>query len=232
VIALLVLGFLVGVRHALEADHLAAVASLATRSASMADKVKVAAAWGGGHAASLVLLGSALIILGVSLPESTSRGFELVAAAVLVALGVDVLRRVRRQRVHFHVHQHDGGGRHVHAHAHGGEGAHDRSRHAHEHARGLLPRALAMGGLHGLAGTGALVLVSLQLLDSGLEAFAYIVTFAVGSILGMVAFSLALSLPLAWSPRLLEASAGRLEATLGVVTIALGCWMAVRAAAF
>lgn len=230
VIALLLLGFLVGVRHALEADHLAAVASLATRSASLADKVKVAAAWGGGHAASLLLVGSALIALGVSLPETASRGFEFLAAAVLVALGIDVLRRLRKQHVHFHVHEHDGA-RHLHAHAHGEE-AHATSAHAHEHARGLLPRALAMGGLHGLAGTGALVLVSMPLLGSGLQAFAYILTFALGSVLGMVAFSVALSLPLAWSPRLLEASAGKLEATLGVVTIAVGCWMAVRAAAF
>jgi ABC-type nickel/cobalt efflux system permease component RcnA len=232
VIALLVLGFLVGVRHALEADHLAAVASLATRSASLADKVKVAAAWGGGHAASLVLLGSVLVVLGVTLPDTASRGFELVAAVVLIALGVDVLRRVRRQRVHFHVHQHDGGARHLHAHAHGDEAAHESSAHAHEHARGLLPRALAMGGLHGLAGTGALVLVSMQLMGSRMQALVYVLTFTLGSILGMVAFSLALSLPLAWSPHLLEASAGRIEAALGVVTIALGCWMAVRAAAF
>lgn len=229
-IALLLLGFLVGVRHALEADHLAAVASLATRSASLGDKIKVAVAWGGGHAASLVLLGALLMGFGVTLPEAASRTFELVAGVVLIALGIDVLRRVRRQRIHFHLHQHGDGPRHLHAHAHRGDGSHEKSQHRHEHAHGLLPRALAIGSLHGLAGTGALVLVSLQLLGSGMEALAYVLTFALGSILGMVLFSLALSLPLSLSPRLLEASAGKLEATLGLVTIAVGGWMAVQAA--
>jgi len=230
VIALLALGFLVGVRHALEADHLAAVASLATRSASLLDKVKVAAAWGGGHAASLLLLGALLLLLGVSLPESASRGFEFLAGVVLVGLGIDVLRRLRKQRIHFHVHRHGGGARHLHAHAHADDGAHAVSDHAHAHARGLLPRALVIGGLHGLAGSGALVLVSMQLLGSGVEALAYVLLFALGSILGMVAFSVALSMPFAWSPRLLEASAGRLEATLGVITIGIGCWMAYTSA--
>jgi sulfite exporter TauE/SafE len=230
VIALLALGFLVGVRHALEADHLAAVASLATRSASLLDKVKVAAAWGGGHAASLLLLGALLLLLGVSLPESASRGFEFLAGVVLVGLGIDVLRRLRKQRIHFHVHRHGGGARHLHAHAHADDGAHAVSDHAHAHARGLLPRALAIGGLHGLAGSGALVLVSMQLLGSGVEALAYVLLFALGSILGMVAFSVALSMSFAWSPRLLEASVGRLEGTLGVITIGIGCWMAYTSA--
>jgi len=231
VIALL-LGFLIGVRHALEADHVAAVASLATRSASLRESVKVAAAWGSGHAASLVLAGAAVLALGVSLPESVARGFEMLAGVVLIALGVDVLRRARRRRIHVHVHEHDGA-RHVHVHAHqDDQRPHDASAHEHEHATGLLPRALAVGSLHGLAGSGALVLLSVQMVESRLQAFAYVVAFALGSVLGMVAFSLALSLPLAWSPRLLQGRTGKLETLLGVATIAVGGWMAVQAAAF
>src|SRR5262245_6575422 len=91
-LGVLLIGALVGVRHALEADHIAAVATLATRAASLTDKVKVAAAWGGGHAVSLVLLGSLLIGLGASLPERVARGFELAAGATLIVLGIDVLR--------------------------------------------------------------------------------------------------------------------------------------------
>ena len=227
-LAVLLLGFLVGVRHALEADHIAAVTTLATRSAAWLDKVKVAAVWGGGHAASLLLLGSVLIALGASLPERLARGFEIAAGSMLIALGIDVLRRLRRRRIHFHVHQHADGVRHLHAHAHNGESAD----HRHEHAHGLLARALAVGGIHGLAGSGALVVLSMQMLGSGIRALAYVLSFAAGSILGMVGFSLALSLPLRVSPRLLERVAGRLEAALGVVTITLGCWMAVQAAAF
>lgn len=231
-LAVLLLGFLVGIRHALEPDHVAAVTTLASRSASLADRIKVAAVWGSGHAASLMVLGGILIALGTTMPERVARGFEIVAGIVLISLGIDVLRRARRQRIHVHVHQHGDGARHLHVHAHPGETRHDPAAHEHNHVRRLLPRALAVGSLHGLAGSGALVLLSMQLLGSGLRALAYVACFAVGSILGMVAFSVVLSLPLVFAPRLLERTAGKLEAVLGFVTISIGCWMAVQAAAF
>ncbi|HEY8516094.1 MAG TPA: urease accessory protein [Candidatus Binatia bacterium] len=232
-LALLLMGALVGVRHALEADHVAAVAALTTRSASLGDRVKLAAAWGGGHAASLMVAGAALVLLGVSLPEPAARGFEALAGVVLVALGVDVLRRVRERRIHVHVHQHGDAAPHVHVHAHAGESApHEHSPHHHEHPATPLPRALAVGTLHGLAGSGALVLLALPMLGSPVRALLYVATFAIGSIVGMVLFSLALSLPLVWWPRLLQASTGKIETALGVVTIALGGWMALQAAAF
>lgn len=231
-LAILLLGFLVGVRHALEADHVAAVTTLASRSASLMDRVKVAAAWSSGHALSLVALGTVLIALGTTLPERVARGFEIAAAVVLIVLGIDVLRRARRRRIHVHVHQHGDGARHVHVHAHENEARHDPAAHQHDHVHGLLPRALAVGGIHGLAGSGALVLLPMQALGSGLWALAYVGCFAVGSILGMVAFAVVLSLPLSLSPRLVERAAGRLEAVLGVATIAIGGWMAVQAAAF
>jgi sulfite exporter TauE/SafE len=231
-VAVLLLGLLVGVRHALEADHIAAVATLATRAASVTDKVKVAAVWGGGHAVSLIVLGSLLIALGTSLPEPVARGVEIAGGGMLIALGIDVLRRLRARRVHFHVHQHGDRARHVHAHAHDERSHHDPTAHDHQHTQGLLPRALAIGSIHGLAGSGALVLLSMQLLGSRLHALAYVLCFALGSILGMMAFSLALSLPLSISPRLLERVSGKLEAALGVVTIGVGCWMAVQAVGF
>src|SRR5512141_920036 len=114
----LFLGLLVALRHALEADHIAAVTSLAGRSGSLLDRVKVAAMWGSGHAAALTLLGGGLVALGTALPERVARGFEVAAGCMLIALGIDVLRRLRARRVHLHVHQHGDGIRHLHAHAH------------------------------------------------------------------------------------------------------------------
>jgi len=96
--SLLALGLLLGLRHALEADHVSTVATLASRSGSARQTVGVAAAWGVGHAAALVLLGTALIGLGASLPERVSRLLELAVGAILVVLGVGVLRRLRERR--------------------------------------------------------------------------------------------------------------------------------------
>jgi hypothetical protein len=228
--ALLILGFFLGVRHALEADHVAAVASLATRSSSLANTLRVAAAWGAGHTMTLVLFGSILLALDASLPPDAGRILESAVGVMLVVLGVDVLRRLHRRRIHLHRHQHDDGVHHFHAHAHGEEPLHDPARHDHDHVSGLLPRALLVGGVHGMAGTAALTLLSLQTLHSVAWAFVYLALFGVGSILGMVLFSMVISLPLRFSARHLTWASNGLQAALGVVTLLLGCWIAVQAA--
>jgi ABC-type nickel/cobalt efflux system permease component RcnA len=225
--AFLVLGFLLGLRHALEADHVAAVASLATRSPRLAHTVRLAVAWGVGHTLALVCFGAALLALEISLPEEAGRALESVVGVVLVLLGADVLRRWRRKNVHFHLHEH-GGRRHFHAHAHEGEREHDPQRHEHQHASGLWRRALVVGGVHGLAGTAALAVLSLEALPSFTWAVIYLALFGFGSILGMVLLSLVISLPFRWSAAPLGRARGRLEAALGVLTILLGGWMALQ----
>jgi sulfite exporter TauE/SafE len=230
--ALLILGFFLGVRHALEADHVAAVASLATRSSSLANTVRVAAAWGVGHTMTLVVFGSILLALDASLAPDAGRILESIVGVMLVVLGVDVLRRLYRKRIHLHVHRHEDGVHHLHAHGHDEIALHDPEHHDHDHVSGLLPRALLVGGVHGMAGTAALTLLSLQTLHSVGWAFVYLALFGVGSILGMVLFSVAISLPLRFSARHLVWASNGLQAALGVVTLLLGGWIAVRAAFF
>jgi sulfite exporter TauE/SafE len=227
---LLILGFFLGVRHALEADHVAAVASLATRSSSLVNTVRVAAAWGVGHTMTLMVFGSILLALDASLPPEAGRILECAVGVMLVVLGVDVLRRLHRKRIHLHVHRHDDGIHHFHAHAHDEKRLHDPARHEHDHVSGLLPRALLVGGVHGMAGTAALTLLSLQTLHSVGWAFVYLALFGVGSILGMVLFSMVISLPLRFSARHLIWASNGLQVALGVVTLLLGCWIAVQAA--
>jgi ABC-type nickel/cobalt efflux system permease component RcnA len=228
--ALLILGFFLGVRHALEADHVAAVASLATRSSSLANTVRVAAAWGLGHTMTLVVFGSTLLALDASLPPDAGRILECAVGVMLVALGFDVLRRLHRKRIHLHVHRHGDGIHHLHAHAHEENALHDPAHHEHDHVSGLLPRALLVGGVHGMAGTAALTLLSLQTLHSVGWAFVYLALFGVGSILGMVLCSMVISLPLRFSARHLIWASNGLQAALGIVTLLLGCWIAVQAA--
>jgi ABC-type nickel/cobalt efflux system permease component RcnA len=153
------------------------------------------------------------------------------AGLVLAALGVDVLLRLRRKRVHFHQHQHDDGLRHLHAHAHEGEsvGSHDVLHHHHAHARGTLARALLVGSVHGLAGSGALVVLALQSAGSAGRVFAYVVVFGAGSVIGMVLFSLAVALPLRVQARHWAWASRGLEAALGASSTALGLWIALQA---
>jgi sulfite exporter TauE/SafE len=225
-------GFLLGIRHALEADHVAAVASLASRSRSPASTARIAAIWGMGHAAVLVLLGSILIGLDATLPDGIARAFEFAAGAMVVILGIGVLRRLRRKRLHLHVHQHGEGVRHVHLHSHQGEVSHDPAHHEHDHAPLPLQRAFLIGSVHGLAGSAALVLLAIPLGHSLAREIAYVAVFGLGSIFGMVLFSVAISLPLQVSARRLSWAANGLEGVLGITNIVLGCWIAARASLF
>jgi ABC-type nickel/cobalt efflux system permease component RcnA len=230
--SLLGLGFLLGVRHALEADHVAAVASLATRASSTRQGVTLAALWGAGHACMLLLVGGLAVAAGAAMPPGLARALEAAAGLLLAFLGWDVLRRVHRRRIHFHVHRHAEGLRHLHAHSHSGESAagHDPDRHRHEHPQGLLARALLVGSVHGMAGSAALVVVSLQAVGSVPQAIGYMAVFGAGSVLGMVLFSLIIALPLRVRGGYLERAARGLEAALGAASMALGLWIAARSA--
>ena len=227
-VTLLVLGFFLGMRHALEADHVAAVAALATRSSSRRDIIRVATVWGVGHTTALVLFGSVVLGLEATVPARVSAGFEAMVGIVLVVLGVNVLRRLRRARVHFHVHEHAGGVRHFHAHGHE-TARHDPQHHEHAHPRGLFGKAVLVGGLHGLAGSAALVLLSLQAIHSTSRALAYLAVFGAGSILGMVLFALVITLPLRAATRLPQWAANGIEAVVGFGSITVGLWIAVHA---
>lgn len=222
--SLLALGLLLGLKHALEADHVSTVATLASRSASTRQTLGVAAAWGLGHAAALVGLGTALIGLGATLPENVSRMLELAVGVILVVLGGGVLRRLRQKRIHLHFHEHDGV-RHLHAHAHAGaRGTHD-SAHDHGHRPLLWRRPLLIGGVHGLAGTAAITVLALPVGGSAAQALLYLLVFGCGSILGMLALSVVVSLPFRVAARHLGRVAFGLEALLGVADVAIGAWI-------
>lgn len=220
------LGFLLGMRHAADADHIAAVATLATRSRSVGETMLQGAAWGTGHTLTLMVFGGAVLAAGLAVPERAAEALELAVGVMLVALGADALYRLWRKRVHFHAHRHTGGAAHFHAHAHQGEGApHDPARHDHAHPRGVAGRALLVGMMHGLAGSAALILLGLEAMRSPALAFAYIAVFGVGSIIGMLLLSAAIAVPLRWSSRRLGRAHNALSAAVGLATLVLGCYI-------
>jgi hypothetical protein len=220
----LVLGFFMGMRHALDADHLAAVASLATRSRSTSRTIARGAAWGLGHSLTLLLVGGICLLLGFQIPEGAARGVEAGIGLMLIGLGGEILYRMRRRGIHIHAHRHAGGDVHIHAHRHPSSSApHDA--HDHPHARGLPRRALLVGMMHGLAGTAAIVLLAVQALLPPWLGVIYISIFGLGSILGMAALSAVIALPLHLSGRRLARPSVGLEGLIGVGTVAIGVWV-------
>jgi hypothetical protein len=252
-LSILIVGLLLGMKHATEADHLAAVATLATGQNSLAQTIRQGVAWGIGHTLTLALFGALVLALGKAIPEHMERALELAVGLMLVALGADVLRRLVRQRIHFHVHRHVAGGRHVHAHSHAGEGPHRLSLHRHAHlpstarhgrrtgsagavshstgqhqradGRGLPLRALAVGMMHGMAGTAALILLSVGAVQSFAMGLIYILVFGAGSIIGMALLSVAIAVPLRLSAGYLGWLHKGMTALVGGVSCALGASM-------
>jgi hypothetical protein len=230
--SILILGFLIGMRHALEADHLAAVASMASGQTSLRWAAFRGAVWGMGHTLTLLLVGGACLVLRAAVPPRLAHLAEAAVGVMLLVLGAQVFWRMRRQGVHLHVHRHDDGTVHLHAHAHEAHPPaaaphppHAAVPHVHAHPAGFPRRALLVGTVHGLAGSGALLLLTLQTVGSAWLGIGYILVFGVGSILGMAALSTVMTVPLRASARFLAGAYGLLEVVIGVTTMALGAWI-------
>jgi cytochrome c biogenesis protein CcdA len=215
------LGFLLGMQHALEADHIAAVSSLAARRTHIGDVVKHGLTWGLGHTLSLFVFAGVAIWLGHAIPEHFARPLETAVGVMLVGLGAHVLWRLWRDRVHFHRHGHGDGTVHFHAHSHAGETvAHARAAHAHAH--GFRWRALLVGLMHGMAGSAALLVLAASRASSPAAGLGYVALFGIGSMVGMGALSTVIAVPLAVSARWLTLANRGLQGAVGVITVAIG----------
>lgn len=222
-LSFLALGFTLGMAHAFEADHVAAVSALVSGGGSRRAMLRAGLAWGAGHTLSLLCAGGLAILVGRGMGATLSHGFEFLVGLMLLGLGSHVLYRLRHDRVHFHRHTHSEGRAHLHLHSHHGEGErHDAARHRHRHPDPAARRSLIVGIMHGLAGSAALVVAAAAGFDSAVLGLAYIALFGIGSILGMGTMTAALSLPLAFTARRLSRLNTGLQLAIGVLTIGIG----------
>lgn len=183
------LGSLLGMRHALEPDHLAAVSTLVSEERSTWQAALLGACWGIGHTFALVIVGAALVVFRAEMPAHFVDLFELFVALMLIGLGLRAIYQAARQGTAgpVHVHHH---GRLVHTHQAGAP-------HIHIGTWTLARRPLLVGAVHGLAGSGALTALVLATLPSTAARLAYLGLFGLGSTLGMAVLSGALGWPLA-----------------------------------
>lgn len=220
-LAILFLGFLLGLQHALEADHIAAVSSIAARRSKVGDIVRHGLTWGLGHTLTLFGFAGAALLLGHVIPEELSRRFEGAVGVMLVGLGAHLLWRLWRERIHFHRHSHRDGSAHFHAHSHAGErGSHGRA--PHDHVHGFRWRSLLVGLMHGMAGSAALLLLVVAEAPTPAAGLAYILLFGIGSMIGMGALSTLIAVPIAISARGLTMANRALQGGVGLVTVAIG----------
>ncbi|HET7887795.1 MAG TPA: urease accessory protein [Bradyrhizobium sp.] len=219
--AILGLGFLLGMQHALEADHVAAVSSIAARRDNVSDIVKHGLTWGLGHTLTLFVFAGAALALGRAISDEMSRPIETAVGVMLVGLGSHVLWRLWCDRIHFHRHRHQDGTEHLHAHSHAGETvSHARAAHGHEH--GFRWRTLLVGLMHGMAGSAALLVLTVTEAPNVMVGLGYVALFGIGSMIGMGALSTVIAVPITLSARWLTWANQGLQATVGLVTVAIG----------
>jgi len=180
-------GSLLGMRHALEPDHLAAVSTLVTRERNSVKAALLGMCWGLGHTAGLIAVGAVLVFLRAELPARIANLFELLVAVMLIVLGSRAVLQAMRQGQPSHLHRHA-----FAVHRHSGLPAH-----VHIGAWTLARRPLLIGAVHGLAGSGALTALVLTTLPSTAARLSYMALFGLGSTIGMAALSGLLGWPLA-----------------------------------
>jgi ABC-type nickel/cobalt efflux system permease component RcnA len=204
-----------GLRHATDPDHLAAVGTLMASKREGAGRRAAAlgAAWGIGHALTLFAFGLPVVLFEAYLPERIQQGAELTIGLVIVSLAVLLLVRWRRGDFHAHVHEHgDGAHLHVHSHEKG------------ERARTRSPRsAFGIGLVHGMggsAGVGVLLVASIESTVYGVVALVLLAGFTAVS---MALLSTGLGAGLTRLPLV------RLAPALGALSLAFGVWYSLGA---
>lgn len=198
---LLVLGFGLGLKHAIEADHLAAVSTIVSERKSVWSASLVGGLWGIGHTISLFIAGVLVIIFRFEISDRLALALEFCVALMLVALGINSLRKVARAgQIHLHMHRH-GNRLHAHPHLHDESAIHNHGHnentetHTH-HDIAFKARPLIVGMIHGLAGSGAVMLLVLSTISSRPVGLTYIFIFGIGSIGGMMLMSILIGLPI------------------------------------
>jgi len=241
--SIIVLGFFLGMRHATDPDHVIAVTTIVSRQRSMRQAVLIGALWGVGHTITIVVVGSAIILFGLVIPPRVGLTMELSVGLMLILLGIlnlfGILRWITETVAPLqpgqHVHPH-GHGDYVHSHPHG----HSPEKHGHpedatpvswmDRTFGRLglyqvARPLAMGIVHGLAGSVAVALLVLTTIRVPSWAVLYLLVFGIGTVAGMMLITAAIAVPFTFSENRFARLNRGLGMVSGLVSVAFGLFI-------
>jgi cytochrome c biogenesis protein CcdA len=213
-LAILALGFFLGMRHATDSDHVIAITTIVSRERSPKAALWVGALWGLGHSATILTVGGAIVLFGWVIPPRLGLSMEMSVAVMLVVLGLMNLSGALsgiKQAAHEHHHPH----------------SLDEAPSKHPHVRGPL-RPLVIGIVHGLAGSAAVALLVLATIKSASLALLYLAVFGAGTVAGMMLLTVAMALPISALSRRFGNSELFIARATGVLSIAFGLFLAYR----
>ena len=215
-LAALVLGILLGSKHSLDPDHVVAVSTIVSEYKNPLRSFWVGISWGLGHTTTLLILGTVIIAMRLTIPERMALLFEFAVGVMLVGLGIQVIYSFRKKKVHQHAHGHEEEAHH-HFHSHSKSPEHVPEHH-NTHGIGkpfLRGKSYVIGLVHGVAGSAALALLVLASIESPIAGLAYILLFGLGSVLSMGIMTVIIGLPFV-------ISAGRLPNLNRTIQFAVG----------
>lgn len=231
---ILAIGFVLGIRHATDPDHVIAVSTIVTREQKLSRAAGIGVAWGIGHTITIFAVGSILILFRVTLPPRLGLSMELAVGLMLIFLGIRNLRATFflpvKADAHSHPHYHSHGD-YIHAHE-------DTRQHPAEptpvsrldRVFSRLPlyssvRPLAIGIVHGLAGSAAIALLVLSTINSATWALAYLVIFGVGTVLGMVLITLAIASTFSFGQKRFARIGQHFGVAAGLISLVFGIFV-------
>jgi len=221
-LSVLGLGFVLGLKHALDPDHMVAVSTIVSESKSVKRSSLVGMFWGVGHTMSLLCAGIVVIALKVQISERVALWMEFAVALMLIFLGLKaMMKSLRGWKLHRHRHTHDGS-THAHLHLHR-EG--DEQAHRHRHLIGVGARPFFVGMVHGMAGSAALTLLVLATIPSALAGLIYIAVFGLGSVGGMLIMSSLISLPFVLTRKRFNVLSEGLQVAVGLFSLSFGLFL-------
>ena len=247
-LSIIALGFFLGMRHATDPDHVIAVSTIVARHRSITHAAIIGALWGVGHTATILAVGSGIVVFGWVIPARVGLSMEFSVGLMLILLGIFNLSGLwqwmtdsvapyvlqsQGATIHSHVHAH---GDYIHTHPH----AHNPEMHPHDPARTPLNwfdrhfrqlgiyqavRPLVVGLVHGLAGSAAIALLVLTTIRNPKWAIAYLLVFGLGTIAGMMLITGALVLPFAFSSRRFSRINSGLRLASGMISLCFGLYL-------
>ncbi len=225
------LGFVLGIRHATDPDHVVAVATIVSRERTIGAAALIGVLWSLGHTFTILLAGGVIAFFGLVVPPQVGLTMELSVALILIVLGALGVAGVRRQQSGPHAH-----GDYVHAHP----GGHAADHHGHEEQETPLgrldrrfgglgyyqaARPFVVGVVHGLAGSAAVALLVVATIHDPLLYLAYLLVFGLGTIAGMMLITAAIAVPFVYSARRLPGMNRVLTLAAGLLSVAFGLFL-------
>lgn len=216
-LSILGLGFVLGIKHAIEPDHVIAVSTIASQSKKLLRSSLAGVFWGIGHTATLFIIGIVLILMKGEIPEKWAMSLEFLVGIMLVYLGITTILSFKN----IHVHKHEqNGALHNHVHSHDHSGTHE---HHHQHKKVSYLKSMLIGLVHGLAGSGAMVVLTMSTVNSAWEGAIYILIFGAGTVIGMLFFTTLIGIPFVFSAKKFSLNKTLTQVT-GVISTGFGIY--------